>query len=282
MLAPQSSVLPAASAHGAVLWPQVLKSRLARGTGDAAQTPFFNVEVALKVPRVVVAPSLDEIQDAINTCAKKVLSVSKTLPPWAVDKAIGTFWDMLSHDMDIVKSVLLLKGTVDNTKKVVGLYIETFSEFSFLWLESLNDQYERFVAKGPAMEDFEAKLKEYAAVEARLHEMAAAENIGPLCISTTPIKTHLLSEAASWKQQFAQNLHKEGADKLHAFHLYVRETTKKLNGKVDDLEDVRTMMDMLQEVRRVLPLLAASAACRCCLRCGCLSNTTWSSWCCRC
>ena len=231
---------------------QVLKTRLSRGMAAhdvAVQQPFFNVEVNLKVPYVVVSPSLDEIQEAVNTCAKKVLSVSKELSSWAVDRAIGSFWDMLSHDMDIVKSVLLLKGTVDNTKKVVNDHIETFSEFSFLWLESLNDQYERFVAKGPAMEDFEFKLKEYAAVESRLHEMAPAEHIGPLCISTTPIKTHLLSEAASWKQQFAQNLHKEGADKLHAFHLYVRETTKKLNGKVDDLEDVRTMMDMLQEVR---------------------------------
>ena len=233
---------------------QVLKRRLSCGAGAAGdhgegEEPFFNVEVNLKVPHVVVSPSLDEIQEAINTCAKKVLCVSKELTPWAVDRAIGSFWDMLSRDTDIVKSVLLLKGAVDTTKKVVGNYIETFSEFSFLWLESLNDQYERFVAKGPAMEDFEAKLKEYAAVESRLNEMSPAETIGPLCISTAPIKTHLLGEAASWKQQFAQNLHKEGADKLQAFHLYVRETTRKLNGKIDDLEDVRTMMDMLQEVR---------------------------------
>jgi dynein heavy chain, axonemal len=230
----------------------VLKTRLSRGSKSSlyfVEKPFFNVEINLKVPNVVVSPSLEEIQEAINTCAKKVLSVSKELSSWAVDKTIGSFWDMLSHDMDIVKSVLLLKGTVDNTKKVVNNYIETFSEFSFLWLESLNDQYERFVSKEPAMEDFEFKLKEYAAVESRLNEMSPAENIGPLCISTTPIKTHLLSEAASWKQQFAHNLHKEGADKLHGFHLYVRETTRKLNGKVEDLEEVRIMMDMLQEVR---------------------------------
>lgn len=230
---------------------QILKSRLSRDTSGSdlfVGKPFFDVEINLKVPNVVVSPSLEEIQEAINTCAKKVLSVSKELTPWAVDPSIGSFWDMLSHDMDIVKSVLLLKGTIDTTKKIVNGYIETFNEFSFLWLESLNDQYERFVAKEPAMEDFEFKLKEYAAVESRLNEMSAAEHIGPLCISTTPIKTHLLSEAASWKQQFAQNLHKEGADKLHAFHLYVRETTRKLNGKTDDLEEVRTMMDVLQEV----------------------------------
>ena len=176
--------------------------------------------------------------------------MTKELTPWAIDKSIGSFWDMLSHDMDIVKSVLLLKGTVDGAKTTVRQYIDHFNEFSFLWLESLNDQYERFVAKEPSMEDFEHKLKEYAAVELRLHAISPAESIGPLCVSTAPIKTHLLGEAASWKQQFAQKLHNEGADKLHSFDLYVRETTRKLNGKIEDLEDVRNMMDVLQEVRK--------------------------------
>jgi dynein heavy chain len=238
---------------------QVLQTRLncgSKASEDLAEKPFFDVEINLKVPHVVVAPSLDEIQEAINTCAKKVLLVAKDLKPWAVDKCIGSFWDMLSHDMDIVKSVLLLKGAIDNTKRIMNTYIQTFNEFSFLWLESLNDQYERFVAKQPAMEDFEAKLKEYAAVESRLNAMNQTEHIGPLCISTAPIKTHLLGEAASWKQQFAQNLHKEGADKLHGFHLYVRETTRKLNGKIEDLEDVRTMMDILQEVSSKAPVLS--------------------------
>lgn len=131
-----------------------------------------------------------------------------------------------------------------------------FNEFSFLWLESLNDQYERFVAGEPSMEDFEKKLQEYAGVELRLNAVSPAEHIGPLCISTAPIKQCLLGEAASWKQQFAQKLHKEGADKLHSFDLYVRETTRKLSGKVEDLEDVRTMMDVLQEVCTCLSLMA--------------------------
>lgn len=50
----------------------VLKERL-RPTTSEQQSSFFDVEVNLKVPCVVVSPSLDEIQEAVNTCAKKVL-----------------------------------------------------------------------------------------------------------------------------------------------------------------------------------------------------------------
>lgn len=97
----------------------VLKERVAPARGGGGAPPFFDVEVDLKVPDVVVSPSLDEIQEAVNTCAKKVLTVTKDLKPWAVDRGIGSFWDMLSQDLDIVKSVLLLKGTIDTAKETV-------------------------------------------------------------------------------------------------------------------------------------------------------------------
>ncbi len=39
-------------------------------------------------------------------------------------------------------------------------------------------------------------------------------NIGALSLDTQPLKYSLKSEAASWKAQFAKNLHKKGSDDL--------------------------------------------------------------------
>lgn len=39
-------------------------------------------------------------------------------------------------------------------------------------------------------------------------------NIGALCLDTQPLKYSLKSEAASWKAQFAKNLHKKGSEDL--------------------------------------------------------------------
>lgn len=53
----------------------MMKTRLSRSTKKSflyVDKPFFDVEVDLKVPHVVMSPSLDEVQEAINTCAKKV------------------------------------------------------------------------------------------------------------------------------------------------------------------------------------------------------------------
>ena len=41
----------------------------------------------------------------------------------------------------------------------------------------------------------------------------------------------------------------QGSENLKAFDQYMRDTTLKLNRKVEDLEDVRFLMGVLKEVR---------------------------------
>ena len=102
------------------------------------------------------------------------------------------------------------------------------------------------------MQAFESELKKYMAVEQEISQVAPMHNIGSLALETQPLKYSLKSEAASWKAQYAKNLHKQGSEDLKAFDQYMRDTTLKLNRKVEDLEDVRFIMGVLKEVR--LPL----------------------------
>ena len=63
-------------------------------------------------------------------------------------------------------------------------------------------------------QDFEAELKKYMAVEQRIAAVPAVRNIGALSLETQPLKAALRAEAASWKAQFARNLHKQSAEDL--------------------------------------------------------------------
>ena len=64
------------------------------------------------------------------------------------------------------------------------------------------------------MQDFEAELKKYNAVEQRIGDVPAVRNIGALSLETQPLKAALRAEVASWKAQFARNLHKQSAEDL--------------------------------------------------------------------
>ena len=52
------------------------------------------------------------------------------------------------------------------------------------------------------------------AVENEIGQIAAVHQIGSLSLETGPLRASLKSEAASWKAQFARNLHKQGSDDL--------------------------------------------------------------------
>lgn len=45
---------------------------------------------------------------------------------------------------------------------------------------------------------------------------------GSLSLESTPLKASLRAEAASWKAQFAQNLHKQCSEDLRSFDAYIR------------------------------------------------------------
>lgn len=74
----------------------------------------------------------------------------------------------------------------------------------------------------PSLEMFEAELKKYMQIETQVSLIPAVHNIGSLSLETTPLKGALKAEAASWKAQFATNLHRQGAEDLKAFDNYIR------------------------------------------------------------
>mmetsp|Transcript_5388 Transcript_5388/g.12712 ORF Transcript_5388/g.12712 Transcript_5388/m.12712 type:complete len:4322 (-) Transcript_5388:507-13472(-) len=212
------------------------------------ERPFFHVDVELKVPNVAMNPPLELIQDAINQCAKKVLTTSKMLPCWG-KPGVQTYHELIAGDKEIVKSILRLTGSVEGIKSQINDYMTTFDKYSFLWKEDLQAVYGRFTATSPTLEAFEAELKKYMAIETEVSNIASVHNIGALSLETVPLKTSLKAEAASWKAQFAHNLHKQCSEDLKAFDAYIRDTTLKLNRKIEDLEDVRGIMAVLKEVR---------------------------------
>lgn len=87
------------------------------------ERPFFDVDVELKVPNVSMNPTLEEIQEAINTTAKKILGTSKKLRCWGMSHGPATYYDLIARDKEVVKVVLLLTGSVEGTKQQVSNHL---------------------------------------------------------------------------------------------------------------------------------------------------------------
>lgn len=121
---------------------------------------------------------------------------------------------------------------MEGAKQQVMNYVSIFDKYSFLWIDDLQEAYEKFMKTNPSLEAFEAELQKYMAIETEVANIPSVHNIGSLSLETQPLKHSLKAEAASWKAQFAKNLHKQGSEELKALDNYIRETTLKLNRKV--------------------------------------------------
>ena len=201
--------------------------------------------------------------------AKKILKVSESLHMWGQGTAQGELCDSkmnrrastgtvvpndnyfkwIAADKEIVKSVLLLTGSMEGTKAQVMEYIETFTRFDFLYMDDLQAAYTAFMNTNPSLEAFENELKKYMDIEKQIQSIAPVHNIGAMSLETQPLKYSLKAEAAAWKSQFAKNMHSQGKEQLEALHEYMHATTLKLNRKAEDLEDVRVTMSVLKEIR---------------------------------
>ena len=229
------------------------------------ERPFFEVTVQLSVPHVVLQPSLEDIQTAVNGAAKKILHASREIKRWGntdlngdeenvpgVDyDAIGTksFYDEIASDLEIVKLVILLTGSMEGLKRSVNDHLKSYEAYDFLYLTNLQKVYGAFIKTNPNLEQFEKELMKFMAIERAVLKFAPVHVIGPLSLETQPLKLALRSEAATWKAQFAKNLHLHGKEKLEQLLEYVKTTTLLLTREVEDLEDVRKVMAIQQDIR---------------------------------
>ena len=106
------------------------------GTGFLfVQRPFFVVDVQLSVPSVRLAPSLDDVQRAINRSAVAVLGCAKRVFNWGQlglpDERKSSFFDRLGRDAEIVKIALLLTGALHATKNQVQDCLSAFKQYDW-------------------------------------------------------------------------------------------------------------------------------------------------------
>lgn len=100
------------------------------------------------MPSVTLTPTLDQIQEAINATAKKILSTSKKLRCWGMTNGPPTYYDLIARDKEVVKVVLLLTGSIEGTKQQVAEYMSGFDKYSFLWTQDLQVRQLPVLASG--------------------------------------------------------------------------------------------------------------------------------------
>jgi dynein heavy chain len=101
------------------------------------ERPIFEVDVQLSVPSVKLMPSLESIQSTLNSAAKATICVNKLLLDWdqedLAEDQRQDFFQRVTQDIEIVRVVLLLTGSVQGMKQSVTDFLTQFKSFDWMW-----------------------------------------------------------------------------------------------------------------------------------------------------
>ena len=233
-----------------------LKKRVASRASSVflyTEKPFFELEVQLSAPNVRLSPSLDEVQSAINKCATAVLGSSKHLFDWGQAEVPEddrtTFFAKITNDLEIVRVVLLLTGSVRGTQMQVQAFLKGFERFEWMWKSDADAIYKEFMKKNPIIDDYERELAKFAGIDDQITAVHLVHNIGALALNTSPIKSQLRALNNTWKVQYSDNLHKTAASELMNLTEYFKSTLNKLGREPDTIDSIKYLMDVLNEIR---------------------------------
>ena len=233
-----------------------LKKRVAGRVGInlfSLQHVFFELTVELKGTDVTLTPSIDDVQFSINKCSTAALVCSKSLFDWGQEhlpqEERASFFARITDNLDIVRSVLLLTGSMQGTRKASLDFMAAFKEFAFLWLDDADAACKEFMKTKPNIDECDQQINYYAEVDERISAITPLHTIGALSLNTTPFKAQLRALNNSWRNTFAEALHRSVAKDLADLTDYFKTMLMKLKREPSDLTSIKYLMDTLAEVR---------------------------------
>ncbi|KAK2518351.1 dynein heavy chain 5 [Columba guinea] len=215
---------------------------------ETERVPLFKAEIQLAIPNVVLRPSLEDIQSAVNKAVNIILSIAKDIPLWkfaylhhkqqqmeqAVAVELGDeskFTRMVAlkpldkqiiEHKDVNKVVIQLNTIILSLKTEASDLLNSFSEFSSIWNKQL---------------------------EMQIRELPSHCVLESVDIATESLKIALIQECRSRQRTFGLALNKKSATDMDEIYSFIENVSKRLSRPIHDLDDVRGAMEALKEIR---------------------------------
>ncbi|NXM47653.1 DYH8 protein, partial [Gymnorhina tibicen] len=261
-----------------------IRRRMKVSSKSADIIPFLKAEVHLDIPNLVIVPSLDEIQKAVNRMIHLILEVNRGVAQWGqrhlqksilktdpgtkkasaglrsprkkakkgekgtdgtVVRKLKNFYAGVAENETITKIIVLLSSAGNSLKEGVSEVLQEFDKYKELWTEDKDTKFQEFFATDPTLSEIREEILHYDTFEQEMKKLKPIILLGPIELHTGPLKTALTIEANSWKMVLCRYLNEEYKKKLLDILSFINSHIKKLSRPLTDLDDVRLAMEAL-------------------------------------
>ncbi|NXT63912.1 DYH8 protein, partial [Chaetops frenatus] len=249
--------------------------------------PFLKAEVNIDIPNLVIVPSLDDIQHAINRMIQLTMEVSRGVAQWGqrhlqksilktepgtqqgasagfgsqgkkakkgetddtVVRKLRNFYAGVAENEAITKIIVLLSSAGTSLKEGASEVLQEFDKYKILWTEDKDTKFQEFFATGPSLSEIKEEIVHYDTFEQEMKNLKPVILLGPIELHTGPLKKALTIEANSWKMVLCRYLNEEYKKKLLDVVSFINEYINKLSRPLSNLDDVRLAMEALATIQ---------------------------------
>ncbi|NXB52763.1 DYH8 protein, partial [Leucopsar rothschildi] len=180
--------------------------------------PFLKAEVHLAIPNLVIVPSLDDIQQAINRMIHLTLEVNRGVAQWGqrhlqksilktepgaqhaasaglgsqgkrtrkgeIIRKIKNFYAGVAENEVITKIIVLLSSAGTSLKEGVSEVLQVFDKYKVLWTEDKDTKFQEFFATGPTLSEIKEEIVHYDTFEQEMKNLKPTIRLGPIELHT--------------------------------------------------------------------------------------------------
>ncbi|XP_076601065.1 dynein axonemal heavy chain 8-like [Chaetodon auriga] len=239
-------------------WTSIVGNFNTYQKSESTMVSLIRSEVQLAIPNVVIIPTIDEIQLAINRLITLVLEVSKGVAwqqQYSHDATKNTggekenFHHRIVEHKDIKKLVCILRSAVSSQRGQATDILKQFSPFRVIWDEDRNLKVKEFMDSNPSMMHINSEIQHYDSVEQEIDDIKPIIVLGSIEFSTEQLKKSLKAEAKAWKKLLCKYLRAENKKKMINTSIHTNKYLTQLSLPVANLEDVRRAMGALSKLR---------------------------------
>jgi dynein heavy chain len=142
-----------------------------------------------------------------------------------------------------------LNTYVSSARKDVANALDRFRAYQFIWQKDREQDLREFLATEPKVNEFEVKIRSFATLTNEINSYPDAIPVSVVALVTERLKLGLNSEIQLWKNCYGLAASSKYKREINEVLVFVEDAVKRLQRDIRDLEDIKTAMDTLKEVR---------------------------------
>ena len=249
---------------------------------------IFVLETFLSLPDIEVNPSVEEIQKMLNFVGQTILSVNKGVGQWKnvivkdsqskkteftpvlepvpekrkmyvavkvepdlIVEKHQSFFKTVTENKEVAKMVFGLSTCLHGFKLELSNFKSSWKKFSQLWTIDRKDFIAKMEEEAPSLREYEEVLQKYKEIKVILNQEIDLHRFGTLSISTVEFKRELNEEIEQWNNMIVQAIYQRFRKQMEEILVTQQDFTKKLSRKIENLEDIRIIMETQKTMREI-------------------------------